>query len=1153
MCSSQSNTPNNQSLNTTDSKDCSFSLGGNRQQSNREKSTLKKRWGAIATSCLLAAPTVLFALPKSAIAQAPPGTIENTATGSFVDTSTGDTEEIFSNTVTVTVIEVAGIGITPQTPIEATFAEATALLGAGNEGDYQGFDGVNTGDLVFFDFVIENLGNDPTSFFIPDTPSTLTGATFTESTAPIQIIAVDPDGASGGTAPTTLSVDVTTPENTINLLGSTDGYIPPGGTVTVRVPVIVTETTIGNSINVVLGNTGANDNSAGTQNEDSPTAPAGNDATTVDLADGTVTPTQAGYTGTTPEANNPPAVEKEASALGSVNLAAAYQLKGYKSVAMTTDANSEGTVNEGDTLTWTVYYVNTGTGNITNLQITDSIATGDVTYTASSLTVRTGNTTVGIDAGTALASGDPTANASYDGNTNTSFFTSPVILEPNEIIRIDFQTSIDSGGTVPRIEDNQASANGDENGGAAIDPVLTDNVDNSPLETLPNGVVIPPGSIDQTENTSTIAPTTLEIVTPSGSPITNNPPLNPNFCLPSADLLFILDESGSVDNAEKIQQRNGVRVVLQYLIDNGITGNVAIVSFAGNDGSNPFNTAPNALERLDYTEITPANLNGSINDALNAYGTIPGSAPQKLTNWEAAFNTAQTLQIASSVSPDTVFFFTDGRANLSVNDDPDQDSPVNNVTEAIDEANYFKQQGIHIYGVNIDPLSTGAASFADFENILDGDQTLEFTVDGSSNNPVTTNAREADYLEITNYASLVDEFSAQFRQICGLKDYGDAPDTTNGSATGDYQTTALHGGPAHIVFDDLKLGTARTDYDSGTLQNPTATADDDGNNANNQTTPDDEDGVSSFPTLRITDTDYSLTVNVVNNTGADAYLVGWIDLNRNGVFESGEGVRQIVSNGASSATLNWSGLSGLSQGTSYARFRLSNSIELDTTRPNGTGTTTGIFADGEVEDYLLTIEGASSGTPDLLLVKRITKLTPGDGGASTIYPDFVDDGRDGNTDGTIDNFDPGWPGYVMGGDGSNTFTLGRINLEASPGDTVEYTIYFLNTGDANASNVEICDALKPFLTFNPSSTIELSFDGTSTFLTSISGDDQGEFVAANTVSGCREDNGAGGLQPLANLNGTVKVNLGNDVVTSSAGPGTPSTSFGYIRFETSVD
>jgi len=248
-------------------------------------------------------------------APTPPGTIDNRATGSFIDTATDGTVEIFSNTVTVTVVEVAGITIVAQTPVEATPSQAGT-----NAGTYQGFDGINAGDLVYFDFVITNVGNDPTAFFIPAAPASVTGGTFNATNAPIQIIAVDPDGSGTGySAITNLNgsngpFTVTTAGNTTTLLGATNGYIPADGTVTVRIPIRITETTIGSPIAVVLGQTPT----VGDQNI---VYTAGsNDVYTVDLADTATNP----YTSpaTTPETPGAPNAVKEASAQGTTTLAA---------------------------------------------------------------------------------------------------------------------------------------------------------------------------------------------------------------------------------------------------------------------------------------------------------------------------------------------------------------------------------------------------------------------------------------------------------------------------------------------------------------------------------------------------------------------------------------------------------------------------------------------------------------------------------------------------------------------------------------------------------------------------------------------------------------------------------------------------------------
>ncbi len=175
-------------------------------------------------------------------------------------------------------------------------------------------------------------------------------------------------------------------------------------------------------------------------------------------------------------------------------------------------------------------------------------------------------------------------------------------------------------------------------------------------------------------------------------------------------------------------------------------------------------------------------------------------------------------------------------------------------------------------------------------------------------------------------------------------DYGDAPDGSAGTATGNYKTTNSDGGASHTIINTLKLGTNAPDADNGTLQNANADADDTNNI-------DDEDGVT-FPTaLTTTNTSYSATVNVTNTTGSNTYLVGWIDFNKDGVFQSTEGVAQTIANNASpqNVTLNWASLSGLTAGNTYARFRLSDSNTLTTS------TSTGAVSNGEVEDYLVSI------------------------------------------------------------------------------------------------------------------------------------------------------------------------------------------------------
>lgn len=151
--------------------------------------------------------------------------------------------------------------------------------------------------------------------------------------------------------------------------------------------------------------------------------------------------------------------------------------------------------------------------------------------------------------------------------------------------------------------------------------------------------------------------------------------------------------------------------------------------------------------------------------------------------------------------------------------------------------------------------------------------------------------------------------------------------------------------------------------------------------ADDEVDEDDEDGVSSFPALRVNDTAYTIpaaNITLVNNLASDAYLYGFIDFNRDGDFEdSGEMVKISVPAGANapSADLSWSGLSGLTMGNTFARFRLSTNPSLSAT---------GIAGDGEVEDYPLAIEDnlcsvftgevSEAGLPITSILKAAEKL-----------------------------------------------------------------------------------------------------------------------------------------------------------------------------------
>ncbi len=167
-------------------------------------------------------------------------------------------------------------------------------------------------------------------------------------------------------------------------------------------------------------------------------------------------------------------------------------------------------------------------------------------------------------------------------------------------------------------------------------------------------------------------------------------------------------------------------------------------------------------------------------------------------------------------------------------------------------------------------------------------------------------------------------------------DYGDAP------ATYDPGTVPA----THNKETNLRLG-ASIDLEN----NKTASAaTSDGS---------DEDGITTTLTVGSGGTSFAFDVSVFNNVGVAATLVGWIDLNNDGVFQSSEGRTVTVNPGASQQTVSigWSSVSVSAPvgQTIYLRLRL-------TTATITTANTTGYFYDGEVEDYPVAIGAVLPGS-----------------------------------------------------------------------------------------------------------------------------------------------------------------------------------------------
>ena len=334
-------------------------------------------------------------------------------------------------------------------------------------------------------------------------------------------------------------------------------------------------------------------------------------------------------------------------------------------------------------------------------------------------------------------------------------------------------------------------------------------------------------------------------------------------------------------------------------------------------------------------------------------------------------------------------------------------------------------------------------------------------------------------------------------------DYGDAPDAAPGTATGDYET-APGRGPSHVV-GPIYLGTgvdAETTF--GQDKGPPL-PEDDGVVINNGGTTTTLHGQSLTA-------GQSYTLNVT--TVGTGKISAWIDFNRNGNFEdSGEKIATDVAStgGTQSITVNIP--FGAVAGSTYARFRYSSQAGL---------TSTNAAPDGEVEDYNVTLV---SSAPAFRLVKRITSI------GGTAITSVNDDPADPNDNSAR------WPANYLQGSFAGS--------KAEPGQTVDYTVYFLSDGNSPVTQVKLCD-LVPNNTTYVAGSLRLSQGGSApAALTDAAGDNDG---------GESFDSAAAVTAPCAgvNNNGGVRVNVPG-TLANATGPGTPASSYGFIQFTVRVN
>ncbi len=339
-------------------------------------------------------------------------------------------------------------------------------------------------------------------------------------------------------------------------------------------------------------------------------------------------------------------------------------------------------------------------------------------------------------------------------------------------------------------------------------------------------------------------------------------------------------------------------------------------------------------------------------------------------------------------------------------------------------------------------------------------------------------------------------------------DYGDAPDSATGTATADYETVASDNGPSHSVVSGLFLG-ATVDAEDDARPNFTASGDD-----TDQTLSDDEDGLVNAPhdlTLTV-GTQPKVKVLVTNTTGDDATLWGWMDYNKDGVFDNqAERTSMSVPDGSLSdtVTLAFPVVPPGAPGSTYARFRLSTD--------DAAASPTGNAIDGEVEDYPVIVQLPSTGT-----VGSTAKISDISGGFSggLVEGDFFgidvshigDLNRDGTSDIVVSQ-----SGAAGGNSRGGVWTLfldddGTVINQQPIGNGVGG---FVGTLDDNAGLGIAVEAIQ-----------DLNGDGIQDLVVGVRGDDDGgNDRGAVWVLFMKTDGTAGGQSKISSTSGGLTLPL----------------------------
>jgi trimeric autotransporter adhesin len=1151
----------------------------------------------------LAAAGSLRALPVLASADIAIGgtQIDNQATGSYVD---GDipgalTETAISNIVTVKVAEVAGISITPQVPTDAPGNAASYPNDASGTqlvpGPYQGFAGIHLGDIVYFDFIINNIGNDPTQFVIPNT-ATVTNGTVGQ----LQIIEY------GGTAltspvnvPTTFNLNTNSTGTLLNgVSGTNNGSIPANGSIKVRVPVVVTSGT--GNVSAQLGDT-------------SPAAanPASNQpyqvtGTTDIYTRDNPNPATALTAAADHEVIGVPANgEREASAIASVPIVG-QNVSGN----VFEDANYGGgsgrskTASSGTNVSNATVELYDNLGKFVRSTTTDT--TGGYTFPAvpvGDFYVRVVNNTVKSNRPGGAATGLLPVQTFLTDAGVTAGTVSPVIDRVGGETPSQSDTGAGAAGAIFSPSTKQFTTAG---GTAAVSgyvqsltkvkvgTVLVAGVDfGYNFDTIVNTNDSGQGSLRQfvaNSNTLTNAGLTQDgqtagkevsiFMIPDGSAHNGLQATVPTQLIGNRALirlatpLTITDADTSIDGrtqTNNINNSNALTLGTGGTVGVGgltlanlnapeieITNNGAVANGIDVNGANAtvrniaihgFGTAGS-----DQGDILLRAANAIVTE--NAIGTtaLSFAAPTNQSQSGVVINGA----LAANISKNLIGF-TNERGILGGNS-----TTAANLTGLVISGNEIRKTGngtgttnqhggIELFpstagnvsilgnliteagtdsGIEINAGATGTAT-----SFLIQNNSLSSNGSGSSGFGIVLQGTGTNNINGINIDKNI--LDANRDGITSRQNNVTISENVVRNSIGTYGIGVEDGKQGNKITQNSTYGNAGPGIDIAT----TTTA----NNvtANNGTTDN---------TLSNNDIDYPLiTATSLSGTTLDVkgyvgispagnatfanvtlefFLADNSPIDQNGEVIVGDGKSK--PHGEGKTYLGSCTADGLGRfGTTGNLCTLTNAALTATNYNNITATAT------DSSNNTSEFSAIPSTRAKLVLAKRITSITDGTTGAVTSFNSYVNDS------GTTEDDAANWPNVA-------TTVLGEINGgQAKPGDIIEYTVYYRNAGENRISSAKVCDRLNTNLVYQTnfdaivahagSGIVLKQGSGTEQFLTSASDTDQGEFATTQPTD--------------CNLAGSAINATSNNVVVVQAANSTtaiPGLSTGYIKFKAKV-